>query len=92
MKLKKEVLRVGQTPGAVAEAGGQSMLSRGMDNVLPTSLNVNPYIKEVVMKSDDFPVKGGCGHSDEELLFSSAVCALCLIAGAVFTALAPLIR
>lgn len=44
------------------------------------------------MKNDDCPVKGGCGHSDEEMVFSSVVCAICLIAGAAFVALAPLIR
>lgn len=43
------------------------------------------------MKNDESLVKGGCGHSAEDVLFSAKAAALCVAAGAVIAALALLV-
>lgn len=76
-------LRVGQAPGAVAEDGGQSILTTyGIYSVFLKCQTVN---KEDAMKYDDL-VKGGCGRSAEDVLFSAKVCAFCLIVMALSVA------
>ena len=86
---KKIGLRMGQTPGAVAEDGGQSMLARH-EQYTPSSQKSQPENMEGVMKNDEFLISGGCGHSAEDLMFSANVLAFCLIAGAVLVAFALL--
>lgn len=86
---KKRGLRMGQTPGAVAEDGGQSTLGR-REQYTPSSQKSQTFNKEVAMENDESLVMGGCGHSAEDLMFSAKVCAFCMIAAAVCAAVALL--
>ena len=79
---------MGQTSGAVAEDGGQS-IATSMDNILCLHRK-STRNKEAVMKNDDSLVRGGCGHSAEEVKLSAGVCGFSLAAGAVVIALALL--
>lgn len=83
--LKNKGLRVGQTPGAEAEDGGQSTLGR-REQYTPSSQKSQPQNKEEVMKNEEPLVMGGCGHSAEDLVFSAKVCAFCMIAAIVVLA------
>lgn len=74
MQIKEGLRPMGQaSAGAVAKDGGQSNLKTGQH----TSSCVKNQTEEVTMHNDQPLVKGGCGHSAEELEFSAVVCGVC---------------
>lgn len=74
MEMNEGLRPMGQaSAGAVVKDGGQSSLYAGK---FTSSCVKNQTIKEVAMENDEPLVKGGCGRSAEELMFSAKVCAV----------------
>ncbi len=85
---KKEGLRVGQVPGAVAKDGGQTTQARW--SIYPRLYKKSSKKQEVDMKNQQL-VQGGCSHSEREVLDSAFVTCACLAAVVVMTVIAVII-